>query len=93
MVLKAIVYLLCNQKAHSEYMKVKQEILDQINNVKTRMAIANRLGTGEQNIVLAMRRNSPNGRMTKMDFLKAVEAELNIPVGEILEVEQVGAEK
>lgn len=65
-------------------MKVKQNILNQINNVQTRMAIANRLKTGEQNIVLAMRRNATNGRMTKMDFLLAVTAETGINIDEIL---------
>ena len=74
-------------------MKVKQNIIDQLNNVQTRMAIANRLGTGEQNIVLALRRNANNGRLTKMDFLQAIEAEIGIPVNEILEEETIGAEK
>lgn len=74
-------------------MKVKQDILERINNVQSRMGIATRLQTGEQNIVLAIRRNASNGRMTKMDFLQAVEAETGILVGEILEEETIGQPK
>jgi hypothetical protein len=69
-------------------MKVKQEILHRIDS-KVRMRIAMSLGTLEQNIYLAIRRNAPNGRLTKMDFLLAVKRELGVSVEDILEAERV----
>lgn len=74
-------------------MKVKQKIIDKINNRPTRMRIAERLDTGEQNIYLAINKNLDNGRMTKWDFLKAIEAETNIPVDKILEEVPIRAER
>lgn len=74
-------------------MKVKQKIIDKINNVDTRMGIAKRLKTGEQNVYNAINRNVDNGRMTKMDFLKAIEAETAIPVDKILEEVSIRAER
>lgn len=69
-------------------MKVRQEILDQLTSAK-RAKIAVRLNTGQQNIDLAVKRNSRNGRMTKMDFLKAVSEVLNVDISEILEEDVV----
>lgn len=69
-------------------MKVRQEILEQLTSAK-RAQIAVRLNTGQQNIDLAVKRNSRNGRMTKMDFLKAVSEVLNVDISEILEEDVV----
>ena len=46
------------------------------------------MGTGETNVYLAMKRNVPNGRLTKMDFLLAISEELTIAIDEILEAEE-----
>lgn len=70
-------------------MKVKQKILDEINNPRMRTQIAVLLKTGENNVALAIRRNVSNGRMTKMDFLQAISQVSGIAVSEILEQEQV----
>lgn len=66
-------------------MKLRQEILDKIDNPKTRRAIANELDCGEQNIVVHLRRNLDNGRMTKMDALQAISKVAGVPIVEILE--------
>ncbi len=74
-------------------MKVKQEILDVINNPSARTRIAFDLKTGEANIALIIRRNADDGGMTKMKFLKAIEKETGIPVDQILEEEVVDSAK
>jgi hypothetical protein len=66
-------------------MKVKKEILENINNPQKRTGIAQLLGCGEQNIALVMRRNQDNGRLTKMDALIAISKVTGIAIGEILE--------
>lgn len=68
-------------------MKVKQEILDLVDNPQKRTEIAGELKIGEQAVAWNMRRNSDNGRMTKMDFLEAISKVSGIPVSEILEEE------
>lgn len=68
-------------------MKVKQNILDLVDNPQQRTAIASLLRVGEQTVALQMRLNKSNGRMTKMDFLQAVSEVSGFPVGEILESE------
>lgn len=79
--------------AHSEYMKVKQEILDLINNPGARTRIAFAVGGGENNISLLIRRNSVDGQLTKWKFLKAIEKETGIAIDQILEEETVEAVK
>ena len=66
-------------------MKVRQDILDLVNNVSSRMRIATKLGTGEPNVAVHMRKNLPNGRLTKMDALKAISEETGTDLNEILE--------
>lgn len=70
-------------------MKVKQKILDLIDNPQTRTAIAMDLKVGEQGVALHMRENKSNGRMTKMDFLQAISKVSGIRVEDILEQEQI----
>lgn len=70
-------------------MKVKQEILDRVNNTEKRVLIAQELKVGEQMVQSHMRRNANNGRMTKMDFLQAISKVSGIPVDEILEKEVI----
>lgn len=57
-------------------MKLKQSILDKIDKPQVRTRIANSLGCGEQVVAVHMRRNSTNGRLTKMDALQAISKEL-----------------
>jgi hypothetical protein len=66
-------------------MKVKQEILDKIDNPQSRTRIAMQLNQGEQSIALACRANQDNGTLTKMAALKAISEIVGIPVEEILE--------
>lgn len=74
-------------------MKVKQEILDLINNPPARTRIASDMKTGENNIALMMRRNAKNGAMTKWKFLKAIEKETGIAIDQILEEEPADVTK
>lgn len=74
-------------------MKVRQKILDKVNNPKTRTAIALEVGVGEQAVALQMRLNSDNGRMTKMDFLQAISKVSGVPADKILEQETAGSIK
>jgi len=66
-------------------MKVKQKILDSVNMPQKRVEIAIELRVGEQMVQYHMRVNKENGRMTKMDFLKAISKISGVPVNEILE--------
>lgn len=66
-------------------MKIKQTILDLVDNPQSRTRIALDLRQGEQGVALQMRNNSDNGRMTKMDFLMAISKEAGVPVEDILE--------
>lgn len=80
-----ILYFSIVLQLRNEYMKLRQEILDKIDNPQTRTAIASELLCGEQNIAVHLRRNADNGRMTKMDALQAISKVAGISVGEILE--------
>lgn len=74
-------------------MKVKQSILDVINNPSARTRIAFDIKTGENNVAIIIRKNSEDGPMTKMRFLKAVEKETGVPIAELLEEEVADAAK
>lgn len=69
-------------------MKIKQSILDIIDNPQTRTKLAMDLGCGEQSVALQLRNNKPNGRLTKMDALRAISKETGVSVEEILEESQ-----
>jgi hypothetical protein len=66
-------------------MKVRQKILDIINLPAKRMLIASDLNVAEPTIYYHLKKNNPNGRMTKMDALEAMSKVANVPVNEILE--------
>lgn len=68
-------------------MKIKSEILAKVNNPQSRTKIATDLGVGEQTIAYQMRVNADDGRLTKMDALKAIAKESGVDVSEILEQE------
>ena len=89
--LQKATYVCCITIIHNEYMKVRQKILDIIDNPKCRVAIATELGVGEQAITVHIKGNRTNGRMTKMDFLQAISKVSGCPIDEILEEEKVQA--
>lgn len=82
-------YVCVVQVIRNEYMKIKQKILDIIDNPQSRTAIASELKVGEQTIAVQLRGNKSNGRMTKMDSLLAISKVSGYPVSEILEQEPV----
>lgn len=71
-------------------MKIKQGVLDKVDNTQSRTRIAVDLKVGEQTIAYQMRLNADNGRLTKMDALMAISKESGIPVDKLLEAEPVG---
>lgn len=66
-------------------MKVKQKVLDIVNNVESRKRISDDLKIGDQMLYKHMNQNKENGRLTKMDALIAISKESKIPVAKILE--------
>ena len=66
-------------------MKVKQQVLDKIDNPTTRNVLGSKLLVGEQAIAKHLRANRQNGRMTKYDALQAVSEVTGVPISEILE--------
>lgn len=66
-------------------MKVRQEILEKINNPQSRTKIAMALGQGEQSIALVCRTNQPNSALTKWAAVKVISEELNVPMDQVLE--------
>lgn len=76
-------------------MKIRQEILERINNPVTRTKIAMALGQGEQSVVVLVRNNAPNGSLTKAAALKVIREETGLGYDEILEDERtmVGEDK
>lgn len=65
-------------------MKIKQEIVNKINTPLIRTRIAARMGIGEQTFQVRLRENASNGRLTKMDALRAISEELGVAVMDIL---------
>lgn len=74
-------------------MKVKKKILDLIDNTRTRTELALEVGCGEQTVAFHIRKNRPNGRLTKYDFLMAINKVTGEAVSEILEEETTDADK
>ena len=67
-------------------MKLKQEIIDRLNNPPTRRRISAKLKScGDQAIYKHLRGNSENGRLTKMDALKAIAEETGLSIDELLD--------
>jgi hypothetical protein len=67
-------------------MKLKQEIIDRLNNPPTRRRISAKLKScGDQAIYKHLRGNSENGRLTKMDALKAIADETGLAIDDLLE--------
>lgn len=67
-------------------MKLKQEIIDRLNNPPTRRRISAKLKScGDQAIYKHLRGNSENGRLTKMDALKAISEETGVSIDQLLD--------
>lgn len=73
-------------------MKVKQTILDRVNNVASRRVISEKLDIGDQMLYLHMKKNAADGPLTKMKALLAISEETGVPVEEILEETEVKAD-
>lgn len=65
--------------------KVKQVVLDRINNPASRNRLGLVLKCDSASIAVQIRRNKVNGRLTKMDALEAISAEAKVAVNMILE--------
>lgn len=66
-------------------MKIKQAIIDQINNPQCRNRIGSVIGIGEQTVYQHMRANKSKGRLTWMDALEAISKETGVSVTDICE--------
>ena len=66
-------------------MRIKQDILDSINNPQSRTKIALALGIGEQSIAINCRANSTNGVLTKYAALEVISEETGKSIEEILD--------
>ena len=67
-------------------MKLKQEIIDRLNNPPTRRRISAKLKScGDQAIYKHLRGNAENGRLTKMDALRAIAEETGLSIDDLLE--------
>jgi biotin operon repressor len=66
-------------------MKIKETILSEINNVVSRKRICNDLDISDQMLYKHIKANKRNGRLTKMDALKAISKETGRVVDDIIE--------
>lgn len=66
-------------------MKIKKTILVKINNVRARKKICNDLGIGDQMLYKHIVANKENGRLTKLDALKAISKETGFAIREIVD--------
>lgn len=83
---KVPLYLLRQFVYGNKYtMKIKQTILFAINNVDSRRRISEKMGIGDQMLSIHIRRNLVNGRLTKMDALKAISEETGTAIEDICE--------
>lgn len=74
-------------------MKIKQSILDKVNNVDSRRPIAERLEIGDQMLWKHMKANVSNGPLTKMVAVMAIAEAANVEITEVLEAEELDSEK
>ena len=75
-----------------QFMKVRQNIIDKIDNPEIRVKIATILKCGEQAVAHQLRFNKHNGRMTKLDYLMAISEVTGIAVGEIVEESSINSD-
>ncbi len=65
-------------------MKIRKTILVKINNVNSRKRICNDLGIGDQMLYKHIHANRINGRLTKMDALRAISKETGAAIEDII---------
>lgn len=65
-------------------MKIRKTILAKINNVNSRKRICNDLGIGDQMLYKHIHANKINGRLTKMDAVKAISKETGATIEDII---------
>lgn len=68
-------------------MKIKQVILDQINNPQSRQRIGLEIGIGDRMLAKHITNNTPDGMLTRMKALIAISKETGVAVDNILENE------
>lgn len=66
-------------------MKIKKTIVVKINNVRSRKRICNELGISDQMLYKHLLANKDNGRLTKLDALKAISKETGHTIREIVD--------
>jgi hypothetical protein len=66
-------------------MKIKKTILVKINNVRSRKKICNDLGVSDQMLYKHIVANKENGRLTKLDALKAISKETGFAIRDIVD--------
>lgn len=66
-------------------MKIRKTILGKINNVRARKRICDDLGIGDQMLYKHIMANKDNGRLTKLDALKAISKETGYAIREIVD--------
>jgi hypothetical protein len=59
-------------------MKIKTEIIDKVNNVPSRRRISGKLDISDTMLYKHFNENKENGRLTKLDALHAIAAELEV---------------
>lgn len=69
-------------------MKIKSDVLDQINIPTVRNRIAMAYGIGEQAVAVWCRKNRANGPLTKAQTLQVIRAETGLDNEDILESEE-----
>ena len=70
-------------------MRIKQDILDSINNPQSRTKIAMALSMGEQSVAIACRANQTNGTLTKYAALAVISEETGKNIDELLDRDTV----
>lgn len=66
-------------------MKIKTSVLTKINNVETRRRICADLAIGDQMLYKHISQNRINGRLTKLDALKAISKVTGLAIREIVD--------
>jgi len=65
-------------------MKIRKAIINSVNNVNSRKRISNDLNISDQMLYKHLSANKENGRLTKMDALKAISKETGIGIEDII---------
>lgn len=66
-------------------MRIKQFVLDKINNVQSRRQIAEALNVGDQNVYRLISKNATDGHLTKLKVLRIISEEVGLPIDDLVE--------